>query len=235
MRFVGLLLAGLISFPGLAWAEKSWSPKGGEQLQFVLENEKGAEIGSLTFEFSRQNGALTVKRSEQFSIKKFLMRADVDQTATTLWGKSGPIDYSAKTIADTSLMDKTVTFSAKRDGSGGWVATANGDPVEIESAAWPMSLWHRLFIKRPNLFGLGGGEAVSLSAQSQGVETIMGDGVTMACEKYRVEATVEGREVVNLLWYEPNGRLCAMEMESGLGKTIYRRVSSGVSSDDMGQ
>lgn len=227
MRFVVAFFI-LLLMSGQALAGKSWSPKDGETLRFVLKNEKGKQVGTLQFSFVREGAVLTVTRIEKMHIKKFLMRADVDQTVTTIWNRAAPVKVHAKTVADTSLMNKTVVVNAVRDQAGAWVATANDDDLAIDRRAWPMSLWHRVFIKRPVLFGLGGGETVGIDAVSAGFEPQVADGRTLQCEKFVVTANVDGREMTTRIWFERNGRLCAMISDSGLGAITYQRTTSGV-------
>lgn len=208
-------------------APASWLPADGEHLQFTLTDMKDRAVGTLVYAFARSDdGSLTVTRRERMSVKKFLIKADIDQHASEHWVDGRLHHFDAVTTADTSLMDETIKLWVARDAQGDLLATANDDTHELPGDAWPLTLWHSGFAEREQFFATAGGDAIRASVSPGALDTVPADGGQLACQSYTMEGEADGRRMTLQAWYDAAGRLCRLRSDSGFGPITYTRVQA---------
>lgn len=226
MRLRSALLLALAAWQATALAAApGWRPADGERLHFQLTDKKDRPVGRVVYTFTRpEDGVLTVERHEQMTVRKFLIKADIDQQLTEHWMNDRLHTVDALTRADTSLMDKTVRLRVARDAQGTLTATANDNDHTLPADAWPLTLWHSGFVDRTRFFATGGGELVQATTHKGTLDTVPADGGKLACQAHSLEAQVDGRSMTMQLWYDATGRLCRLQSDTGFGSITYTRM-----------
>lgn len=225
---LSLVLAALFSHG--AWGTGDWQPADGELLRFELLDRKQRKVGHLSYQFHRpQPQTLQVNRVEHMDIRRFLIRAVIDQQLQETWRSGLFMQLDAVTSAETTVFDKQLNSQVRRNDAGELEAQRNDENIELPDEAWPMTLWHRGFLQRKHWFGTGGLERIQPRITAQGRERMAEDKAAIECEKYRIDARIEDEETVSTVWFEDNGRLCGLRLNSKLGSILYRRVIPALS------
>lgn len=182
-------------------------------------------MGSLTYDFRQTPEGLVEQRVEHLELSKYLVRIVLDQTTISTW--NGPVlqAISASTVLKSSLKDMTLLFKGSRAADGVLrVTDADGKASEIPVDAWPLSLPSRAAVSHAKFFDLNKGESVVLQGKPSGMQMMEADGNSQLCE--RIEATLEqhGKKSEAMLWYDAQGRLCAIQYKTNIGVVDYIRT-----------
>ncbi len=193
--------------------------------EFEIRSD-GDKLGTLVFDFAREGGDLIVQRRERLSGRKLLIRFSVDQRATERWRNGDLQAFDGHSVSETSLGDDEKRLSVRRSEAGALLADAAGKTHELPAAAWPATFWKVGFMTHEQIFEPGEGQLAKLSAKPLGKEIVKGDGGDLECTRY--EATLSlGKHTQRIaIWYDAQGRLCALRQESGGDTVEYVRVRS---------
>ncbi len=182
-------------------------------------------MGSLAYDFRQTPEGLVEQRVEHLEFSKYLVRIVLDQTTISTWSGQILQAISASTVLKSSLKDMTLLFKGTRTANGVLrITDADGKASEIPGDAWPLSFSNRASVSHAKFFELSKGESVVLQAKPSGMQMVEADGNSQPCE--RIEATLEqnGKKSEAMLWYDAQGRLCAIQYKTNIGIVDYIRT-----------
>lgn len=223
---LGLVMTGTAFGSALA-AQPAWQPADGEVLYWQLTDDKDKPIGQMIQRFSRDQGVLTMQRTQKIRMRKFMMSIKLDQEITSVWDKQGLRSLKSATIADVPLMSQDLTLNVERqdDGTLSFASSELGERSETEQV-WPMTLWHRSFLRHDRLFDAGLGMARPITKSEIGTKQVTVEGKALSCDGYRVDTiNHEDKPVKMELWYTQAGEPCMMYFEGPMGSSTAQRVT----------
>lgn len=220
-----VLMLGMLSGTAFAANAAPW-PTDGSQLTFVARL-KDKPTGTLAFNFSQTADGLVEKRVEHLEFTKFMVKAVVDQTTISTWRGQVLESISSSTALKSSLKDMDTSFKASRTSSGTLqLMDSEGKKTEIPADVWPLSFPGRASISHAQFFELGKGDSLTVQSKSAGTQMMEADGGSQMCE--RVEANLDqgGKKSEAVLWYDSQGRLCAIQYKTDVGIVDYVRTKA---------
>ena len=172
----------------------------------------GAEIGRHKVWFRHDgDAAMTVKTEIRITVSLFFITLYTYRLdATETWRADRLVALESTTDDDGDLF----TVSARAEGDN-LVVKAGANSWTAPASIVPTSLWRREMARGDLLIGVEQGEAIAVSFQDRGLETVTARGGDVSAGKIVVSGELE-----RALWYDDDGLLVRLQLIGRDGSTI---------------
>lgn len=208
MRFFRSLLVAVVAI-GVFCPAQAAVPDGLELHYRILRD--GFEIGSHKVSFRHDDELLIVETEIRITVKLlFITLYSYRLDAVEIWRGDRLISLQSATDDDGDFY----TVRAAVDGDR-LVIDAGSESWNAPKTIIPSSLWHRRMAQGSLLMGVEQGEAMAVTFQEIGRETITAGGVDVAATKVVVSGELE-----RSLWYDDQGVLVHLQLTASDGSSI---------------
>lgn len=224
-----------------AQAADFWWPKGGEEVGYNLFIQ-GKKVGQSRLSFSVEDDTLFTVQEQRIKAELIAgMKTAVRITFRERWRGDEFLGMSTFGKAKTPAGDIRLRVEAKRDEKGMLFVESEIGDREAGLDRLPATFWHLTHITSPEIFDPFVGGFSNLDIAPIGPQTLEIDGDKKECLGFDLHITYESRDEFGTLppgvdpedvplerkfkgWFEPDGLMCALLVDTPIGKMAMFRA-----------
>jgi len=241
------LLALTILTPTALQASDFWWPQGGEEVGYNLFIQ-GKKVGQSRLKFVEEEGVVFTVQEQRITAELVAgLKTAVRITFREQWRGDNFLGMTTFGKAKTPAGDMRMRVEAKRDNKGMLFVDSIHGNREAGLDRLPATFWHLTHITSPEIFDPFVGGFADLDITPLGPQTLEIDDSKKECLGFDLHVTYKSRDEFGPLppgvdpedvplervfkgWFEPDGLMCALLVDTPIGQMAmfraYRRTGN---------